>query len=51
MQIQAKIKYLVYEIEKSTLFNQIKLTSRFETLYQIFILRECVPLNIIIFSQ
>ena len=25
MQIQVKIKYVVYEIQKSTLFNQIKL--------------------------
>ena len=42
MQIQVKIKYLVYKIQKPTLFNQIKLTSRCETHCQIFILHKCV---------
>ena len=45
MQIQIKIKYHVYEIQKPILFNQIKLTCKYETLCQISILHKYVTLN------
>ena len=46
-----KSKYLVYDIQNSTLFNQIKHTSKCETLCKFFILYKCVPLNMIMFLQ